>query len=173
MRISIAGNRENNLNNQGGFTYILVLVALVVMGILAGSAGQSAYIELKQDRENQLIFAGMAYYNAIRQFHQTNGYYPRSLNDLVKDPNSAHRVYLRHLYPDPMQTYQELRGGTGWRLIRSADGGIAGVASSSRKEPLKKVNFPQGFENFEDSMTYSEWEFSYSPNAQKRNALSN
>ncbi len=166
MPMSTVGNQVNRLRREDGFTYILVLVALVVMGIMAETASQSVYITTQKDRENQLLFAGFAYYNAIRQFHQTNGYYPRSLNDLLKDPNSIHRVYLRDLYPDPMQSPQELRGGTGWRLLRSADGGIAGVASRSRQEPLKKVNFPLGFEKFENSAAYSEWEFEYSPNAQ-------
>jgi type II secretory pathway pseudopilin PulG len=136
------------------------------MGIMAGTASQTAYVTLQKDREKQLLFAGFAYYNAIRQFHQTNGYYPRSLNDLVKDPNSVHRVYMRDLYSDPMQTHQELGGKTGWRLIRSADGRISGVASRSGKEPLKKVNFPNGFERFENSSSYSEWEFEYAPNRQ-------
>ncbi len=173
MLISIAGKQASNLREERGFTYILVLMALIAMGIMAGAASQSAYIELQKDRESQLLFAGFAYYNAIRQFHQVNGYYPRSLNDLLKDPNFMHRVYLRDLYPDPMQTPQDLHNSTGWRLIRAADGGIAGVASRSNKEPLKKVNFPLGFEKFENSKTYSEWEFEFSPNAQLKKIQSN
>lgn len=165
MRISIVG-KASSIRGERGFTYILMLIALVVMGIMAGTASQSAYYSLQKDRESQLLFTGHAYYSAIRQFHQTNGYYPRSLNDLVKDPNSVHRVHIRQLYPDPMQTPQDLAGDAGWRLILSADGGIAGVASRSSKEPLKTANFPAVFEQFENVSTYSEWEFEYSPNTQ-------
>lgn len=168
MLTSIVGNPASNPRGERGFTYILILVALIVMGIMAGTASETAYMALQRDRERQLLFAGFAYYHAIRQFHQANGHYPRALNDLVNDPNSLHRVYLRQLYPDPMQSPQELRGDTGWRLIRAADGGIAGVASRSDKEPLKKVDFPPGFEKFENSARYSEWEFEYAPNAQNK-----
>lgn len=165
MPTSIVGNQQSSPRGERGFTYILILIALVVMGIMVGRASETAYIALQRDRERQLLFAGFAYYHAIRQFHQSHGYYPRSLNDLLKDPNSLHRVYLRQLYPDPMQSFQELRGDTGWRLIRAEDGGIAGVASRSNKEPLRKVDFPLGFDKFENSISYSDWEFEYTPNA--------
>jgi hypothetical protein len=55
--------------------------------------------------------------------------------------------------------------GEEWTLIRSADGGIAGVASQSKREPLKKTNFPKGLEKFENAAGYNEWIFEYTPAA--------
>jgi len=50
-----------------------------------------------------------------------------------------------------------------WRLVRSIDGGIAGVASASADEPLKQANFPPQLERFTGARAYSEWIFEYAP----------
>ena len=114
----------------------------------------------------------MAYRNAIRHYYATAGRYPRSLDELLKDPRFAYRSYLRARYPDPMAHDPMLKGeesgesqNGGWRLVRAADGGIAGVASPSRQEPMKKANFPPGLEKFDGAKSYEEWIFVYEPGA--------
>jgi hypothetical protein len=52
-----------------------------------------------------------------------------------------------------------------WLLIRAADGGISGVASQSKDEPLKQANFPKEFEKFAGAKSYAEWVFEYQPPA--------
>lgn len=168
MPMSTAGNRPSNAPQAAGFTYLVVLVALIVIGIMAETVTRSTYAERRREDERQLLFVGMAYYNAIRQFHQDNGRYPRALSDLLLAPNAAHRVYLRDLYPDPMQPRARSANGNEWRLIRAADGGIAGVASRSDRAPMKRLGFPLGFEQFETAATYSEWEFEYNPAAKAK-----
>lgn len=163
MRISTAGKTRNSPPRERGFSYAMVLVAIVVIGIFAGAANVMTSRIVQADREEELMFRGMAYRNAIQRYHAVAGRYPRSLGELLKDARFVHRPYLRALYPDPMATG---RGGTtengGWRLLRAADGGIAGVASGSRDEPLKKANFPPGYESFDGAKSYAEWVFEYS-----------
>ena len=156
MPISTAGNP---INKQRGFSYILMLVAIIVSGIMVGTASAPTSRLLAAEREQELLFRGQAYRNAIKNYYATARRYPRSLNELVKDSGFAHRVYLRALYADPVS-----HGGKGeWKLIRSADGGISGVASRSTAMPMKQANFPEGLENFAGATTYADWVFEYSP----------
>lgn len=143
---------------QRGFTYVMVLAAIVVVGILIGAARATTWRSLQIDREAELLFRGKAFRNAIQAFYQSNGAYPRSLEDLLQDPRTPSRRYLRALYPDPMT-----KGD--WNLVRASGGGISGVASSSGAEPLKRANFPKEFEKFSGAKTYSEWIFDYVPPA--------
>jgi len=142
----------------------MVLVAIVLVGIFAGVANMATSRIVQADREEELMFRGMAYRNAIQRYYAVAGHFPRSLDDLLKDSRFAYRSYLRAPYSDPMaDKHGEERGSGDWRLVRAADGGIAGVASRSQKEPMKKANFPLGLEKFEGAKSYSEWIFEYSP----------
>jgi type II secretory pathway pseudopilin PulG len=154
MPISTAGNR---INKQRGFSYILMLVAIIVSGIMAGTATAPTSRLLAAEREQELLFRGQAYRNAIKNYYATARRYPRSLTELLKDSSFAHRVYLRALYPDPLSPGEKGE----WQLIRAADGGISGVASRSTATPMKQANFPEGLENFAGATTYADWVFEY------------
>lgn len=159
MPISIAGKPGNK---QAGFTYVMVLAAVVIIGILAEAATAVGSRVIHVDREAELLFRGQAYQRAIRSYYEAGNpikSYPRHLDDLVKDPRFPNRHHLRVLYSDPMA--RDSKGE--WLLVRATDGGIAGVASSSKDEPLKKANFPKGLEKFSDAKTYAEWVFDYIP----------
>jgi len=147
-------------NNQRGFTYVMVLVAVVALGIVLETATIQSSQVLKREQETELLFRGQAYRQAIARYYETRKVYPRSLKDLLNDPQSANKHYLRSLYPDPMS-----RGKTPWTLLRAPDGGIAGVASQRDEAPLKKANFPAGLEKFETAKTYAEWIFDFQPTA--------
>ena len=155
-RISIAGKA---LNQQSGFTYILVLIALVVVGILAEATAILTSQEIKREKEESLLFAGIAYQKAIKSYYhsrQQHKQYPKRLDDLVMDNRFAFKRHIRQLYPDPF-------GNGEWLLIRNKNGGITGVASLSSDTPLKQFNFPYGFEAFENTNHYSDWVFQYVP----------
>lgn len=159
MSMLIAGNPRNS---QRGFTYVMILVAVIAMGILTEVATTYASRVSQMDREAELLFRGMAYRNAIKQYYESGKpqkRYPQSLVELLKDPRTAaHKPYLRTLYTDPMG-----KGKGEWKIIRTIDGGIYGVASSSSDVPIKTGNFKQGFEKFEGAKTYSDWTFDYVP----------
>lgn len=158
MPTSIAGKPRNS---QGGFSYVMILVAVVVTGIFAEVVTESASRTRQMDREAELLFRGMAYRNAIKSYYNAGNavnVFPKSLDDLVKDPRFAHKSHLRLLYRDPMG-----KQDGGWKLIRAADGGIAGVASASTDAPLKTGNFPKELEKFEGAASYADWVFEYNP----------
>ncbi len=141
--------------NQRGFSYAMVLAAVVIVGIVVEAAHVTTWRIVRADREAELLFRGRAYRNAIQSFYQSNGAFPRSLEELLKDPRSSSKKHIRALYPDPL-------GKGEWTLVRST-GGISGVASASREEPLKQANFPTGFEKFSGAKSYSDWIFEYTP----------
>lgn len=155
IRTSTAGKQPNN---QRGYTYILALAAVLIVAIFAEAASVLTSRTVQAGKEIELIFRGLAYQNAIKSYHRSGGGFPRNLEDLLKDPRSPNRRHIRALYADPMA-----KEGQDWLLIRSTDGGIAGVASQSKREPLKKTNFPKGLEKFENATSYSEWVFEYVP----------
>lgn len=143
----------------------MALVAILLVAIFAGAASTATSRIVQAGREEELIFRGMAYMNAIQRYYAVAKRYPRSLDQLLRDPRFAHRRHLRAPYPDPMisgQAASERENG-GWRLVRAADGGIAGIASASAQEPLKKASFPPGLEQFEGAKSYAEWIFEYKP----------
>lgn len=154
MRTSPAGKTRAS---QQGFSYAAVLAAVVIVGIAAEVAHLSTTRIVQSERETELLFRGQAYRRAIASYHRANGAYPRALEDLLNDPRSPARRHIRALYPDPMAG----KGGSGWRLVRSSDGGIAGVASRSGGRPLKAAHFPVGLEGFAEAAAYSEWIFEH------------
>ena len=144
-----------------GYTY---LTALFVVAILAGGLaviGEMWHTAALREREAELLHIGNEYRNAIQRYYLAGpGQYPRELADLVKDPRQPGTVrHLRRLYPDP------ITGKAEWRLVRAAQGGIAGVASSSDERPLKSAGFRVRDAAFEGKAKYSDWQFIYSPQA--------
>jgi len=154
-----AGNQKNS---QSGFTYVMILVAVVAMGILSEVATTYASRASQMDREAELLFRGMAYRNAIKRYYESGKpqkLYPKSLGELLKDPRTAaHKPHLRELYTDPMG-----KGKSEWKIIRAIDGGISGVVSSSTAAPIKTGNFRKEFEKFESAKSYADWVFEYVP----------
>lgn len=156
IRMSPAGN---SIQHQQGFTYLLILAALVVIGILAEVVTQSEFMRLKRDKEQELLFRGVAYQQAIKSYVKASRHgkqFPRHLDDLVSDPRFANKKHIRQAYNDPITSED-------WLLIKDKTGGITGVTSSSKQKPLKQKFFPLGMETFEEANHYSDWVFEYRP----------
>lgn len=152
-RTSIAGKAPEQ---QSGFTYILVVVALVIVSIFAETAATLTSQKIKRDQEESLLFVGAAYQKAIESYYQVHKQYPKRLDYLVIDNRIAYKRHIRKLYADPV-------GNADWQLTLDVSGGITGVASSSTDAPLKKFGFSPGLEAFGNANHYSDWVFEYIP----------
>jgi len=144
---------------SGGFTYLTVLfiVALIAGGLaLVGEVWETA---AKRDKEADLLFIGNQYRIAITRYYLAGlNQYPRSLDDLLKDPRQPGTVrYLRRVYTDPFT------GKAEWGTVKAPDGGIAGVYSLSELKPLKSANFRLRDAGFESAQRYADWKFVYTP----------
>lgn len=148
---------------QAGFTYLTVMfVVAILLGGLA-IVGETWETSARREKETELLFIGNQYRRAIGLYYEaTPGQpkrYPRTLEDLIKDPRQpSTQRYLRKLYPDPIT-------GKEWVPIKGPDGGVQGVASSSEEAPLKIAGFRVRDASLEGAQKYSEWKFIHSPAA--------
>ncbi|WP_374581718.1 type II secretion system protein [Pseudoduganella sp.] len=147
---------------QEGFTYVVVMFMVAVLAIASVRALESAKTAEKRDKETQLLWAGMAYRNAIAAYyHQspTGKRYANKLSDLLYhgDLNNPTRP-LRKLYRDP------ITGAKDWGVVRNDDGGIIGVYSLSTLIPMKRDGFPHELAAFAGAKKYSDWKFVFNPN---------
>lgn len=153
--MSVRGTRTKS---QGGYAYIMALVAAAVMAVLAAVTAEYASHVQRRAREEELLFRGQAYRQAIQSYALAGPVkaFPRRLEDLLQDPRfAAIKRHLRALYPDPFSA-----DGT-WRLVMGPGGGIQGVASQGQDKPIKQANFPLALKSFESSQHYSDWIFLY------------
>jgi type II secretory pathway pseudopilin PulG len=151
--------RPSSIRTNSGFTYIGLLILVAIMGVTLATVGVFWSTSQKRAKEQQLLFIGNQFSNAIYAYYQNppkNGInqYPKRLEDLLQDQRQPHTVrYLRKIFADP------ITGSTKWGLVKGADGGIVGVYSLSEAAPLKTANFGKGNEGFASKKHYSEWQF--------------
>jgi len=143
--------RENK-----GFTYLALLLMIVVMGVVQGAATEVWHTSVQREKERELLFIGNQFRLAIGKYYASHAGFPHNLQDLLKDPQYAStQRYLRRLYRDPMTGTNE------WGVIRQADGGIIGVHSLSEMEPIKIAGFGVAGNTFNGAVKYSQWVFAY------------
>lgn len=149
------------INQQFGFSYMGVLMLMVIAGISMAGAGLMWHIQLQRAKEQQLLFAGTAIRKAIGSYYVSNptgvGEYPISLEALLLDERPLNiKRHIRRLYQDPMGKQQE------WALMMQNDR-VIGVYSQSTLEPIKVSGFPAVYEGFSNAKTYQDWKFVYIP----------
>ncbi|MEH6483178.1 MAG: type II secretion system protein [Pseudomonas sp.] len=151
MRSGDFGRREQ------GFSYFAVLFLIVLMGTALAGAGQLWSTTSQRLREQDLLWVGSQYAQALRHYYQVSpgvAQYPQTLDELIEDPRFPSRQrHLRKLYADP------ITGSNDWGLIQSFDGRIAGVYSRSEQAPMKQAQFPAQWVDFEGMKHYSDWQF--------------
>ena len=149
-------------NTCNGFTYLGLLITIVVAGIGLAAIGPVSHTLQLRDKERELLFAGDQLRRAIGQYYEkTPGglkQFPKKLEELLRDnryPNVQR--YLRKIYIDPMTAK------TQWGLVELPGVGITGVYSLSEVAPVKSANFPALYKSFETAKKYSDWKFIYVP----------
>ena len=149
-------------HSSSGFTYIALLVAIIIIGISLGAAGKYWQNVMMREKEEELLFRGGQYRLAIeRYFFSIPGrfQYPPDLDELLKDSRSAAgKRHLRQKYKDPIT-------GEDFEVIRDQTKGnrITGVYSKSEKEPLRTTGFEEPYKEFEGKKKYNEWKFLFMP----------
>jgi len=137
---------------QTGFTYLFVLMLIVLIGMGLAAAGTLWRTEAQRAREADLLFIGDQYRQAIRSYYELDPAQPRlpqSLDDLLEDNRRPDIVrHLRRAYRDPFT-------GEPLALIREPDTpdthGIVGVYSRAPGQPFKIAGFPAKDEAFADA----------------------
>lgn len=87
------------MRNQGGFTLIELILVTVIIGILAGMVTVTFSGRTQEARVKAAMGDIKAYEGAIELYAlEHEDQYPKSLQDLVNDPD---REYIRDLNKDP------------------------------------------------------------------------
>lgn len=143
-----------------GFTYIGLLIAVVLLGIGLALVGEVWNTAVKRERERELLFVGDQFRQGIGRYYESSPgvkQYPRKLEDLLEDKRfPVMKRYLRRMYLDPMT------GKADWGLVLQGDQ-ILGVYSTSKDTPIKVANFQLADSFFADSTSYTDWRFVYAP----------
>lgn len=143
--------------NQNGFTFLMAIFMVMIIGIMLGLTGQSWKMIMKREREKELLFRGSQIKEAIE-----NWYDPKysadgvkrmgqphalmDLKDLLQDPYTLKPLrYLPQNYDtkldnkDPkcapdcasLKIYQDPMTGKEWTIIRGTMGAGESAAAAS------------------------------------------
>jgi type II secretory pathway pseudopilin PulG len=150
--------------NPRGFTYIAVLVAMLMLSLATQSVMTYAAQQAQREREAALLRIGQLYAQAIGAYYEaTPGSvkrWPRNLEDLLEDRRLVTiKRYIREIYPDPISR------SANWDVIVAPDGGIAGVNSPSDARPIRLGGVDLETVTLRPASRYADWQFVYQPTA--------
>jgi len=160
---SAPGSKNQALTpiSERGFTYLGVMIIVMVMGMGLAAFGTIYSQTAQRDKEAELLFVGEQFREAIKSYYLKGPggqAYPKKLEDLVEDKRFPMPMrHLRRIYPDP------ITASTDWGLVEAPGGGIMGVYSKSEAKPIKQSNFSARQAGFEDAASYTKWTFVHSP----------
>ena len=161
MQQTVRPMRNGNfIASSKGFTYIGVLAILAVMMIAMSAVAQIWHTQMQRENEQELLFIGNQFRNAIGRYHQESGRgFPPSLQALLGTDGDVkfNKRYLRKIYRDP------LTGSDTWGLVLGNDAQIVGVYSLSDMKSYKQAGFAERDSAFEGKTKYSEWQFVFAP----------
>lgn len=163
LRAPAVMDRPILIGKQSGFAYLALLVAISGSLLMLSAAQPDLFQQAQRQKEQQLLFAGREYREAIRRFYQNPDVsvqrFPQTLDELLVDNRSLKPAYhLRRLYPDPIS-------GLDWGLLRDEQGGITGVYSRSN-QLLLTTNFDARYATIEatdQQLRHSDIRFNYQP----------
>ncbi len=152
--------------NQRGYTYFGVLFVIALIGLALSGAAMIWQVEQQREKERDLLFIGQQYIDAIAGYYHAapggNKKYPRNLADLLRDPRyPTFKRHLRKPWLDPLTLKND------WALIRTRQGGIAGVFSQAEGVPIKQAGFGELDWMLSGKTSYQDWQFIYIAAADK------
>lgn len=121
-----------------------------MIGVAVASIGLAAAVQAwsttwRRDNEDELIFRGKQYVNAILAYRKENGgKFPLALEDLYR-PGPRRLRYIRKLFKDPIA-----RGGK-WGLLYLAPGGQQVYDPKAAQKASKKSSNSGGWDSDDDS----------------------
>jgi general secretion pathway protein G len=87
-------------NRRSGFTLVELLLVLVILGILAAIVIPKFAGRSEQAKETAATTQISSFSTALNNFEVDNGFYPKSLNDLLVQPRDAQNWHGPYLQTD-------------------------------------------------------------------------
>lgn len=111
---------------QSGFTYLLLLFAIALIGIALSITAEVWSRSNERNKLKELDWVGGQYVKAIESYYYFGGVnriFPKDFSELILDKRSPSAIrHMRSLYVDP------LSGRHDWVVVKASDGGIMGVS---------------------------------------------
>jgi type II secretory pathway pseudopilin PulG len=86
---------------EEGYSLAMLIVAITIMNIMVAVALPLWSYTIRREREEETIFRGLQYAEAIRVFRQRNGRFPAKLEELLKiEPRSIRQLWTEPLSED-------------------------------------------------------------------------
>ncbi len=146
-----------------GVVLLALLLAMGLMGFALMAAVEVSATARQREREQELLFAGDQYRQAIERYYWAA---PPGTPRLL--PTSVSQLLLDDRYPQPVQhlrrPYADPFGEPDWGFVRIG-GKLAGVHSLANVEPLKRAQFPERYAGFAVASDVSQWVFLFKPPA--------
>jgi type II secretory pathway pseudopilin PulG len=83
---------------EAGYNLVVLIVAITVLNILVAAMLPLWSTAIRREKEEELVFRGFQYAEAIRVFHQRFQRYPNKLEELIEVKPRC----IRQLWKDPM-----------------------------------------------------------------------
>jgi type II secretory pathway pseudopilin PulG len=90
--------RTSRRSSEGGYSLVVLVVAVTVLNILVAAMLPLWSTAIKREKEEELVFRGFQYAEAIRVYHQRYQSYPTKLEQLLEVKPRC----IRQLWKDPM-----------------------------------------------------------------------
>jgi type II secretory pathway pseudopilin PulG len=91
-------SRERGRAGEGGYNMVILIVAITVLNIVVAAMLPLMSTQIQREKEEELVFRGFQYAEAIRIYHARFQQYPVKLEQLLEaKPRS-----IRQLWKDPM-----------------------------------------------------------------------
>jgi type II secretory pathway pseudopilin PulG len=120
-------------NRSRGYILISLMLFLALLAVAALAALPNIALQVKRDREEEMIHRGVAYSRAVRRYFKKYNRYPTRIEDLE---NANNLRFIRKRYKDPIndQDFTILRYGDP-RLLGVMLGPMAGLAGARPVQP--------------------------------------
>ena len=148
---------QRRRNGGRGFVLVGVLIVLALTALAAVQTGQRLADARQRENEDELLFVGEQYRQAILSYwRQSPGVvrtWPARLEDLLEDKRFPQkRRHLRKLYTDPMSPE------TAWGVVNQGSA-VIGVYSLAEGLPFRQAGFSEAQRGFADAQRYADWRF--------------
>ena len=95
---ALSAVRSRPRGSEAGYNMVMLIVALTVLNIMVAAMLPLMSTEIQREKEEELVFRGFQYAEAIRIFHIRFQRYPNKLEELIEiNPRC-----IRQLWKDPM-----------------------------------------------------------------------
>lgn len=149
-----SGSGRDNAPAQRGFSYLLLLVLIAVLGLAAAGSVSVGTSVTRRHAEEALLQAGEEFRAALASYRAGGRTGPQQLSELLRDPRvPGVRRHLRRIPHDP------LTGSAEWGELRDSANRIVAVYSLAPGRPIKRSGFNNLQAGFDEAERYSQWRF--------------